>query len=263
MLSQMPCGDASIFPKNEDCRKRSADTDIGSKVKKQKVDDIHRTGAKCLLEETKQDLNLPGPAYHTVGAVRTKPGRGDPTLSMSCSDKILRWNHIGVQGAMLSLLIDPVYLSTMVISGQCPYSHTALHRAVVGRLNTPGKTYPSLLRSSLNFQDSKHSNPLSKPCPSSVLWRIGDEFNNDGYHEVLVDGRKQGVTKKTMDKPSSASVVCKKSLFDTFKSFNEKYSSMTYQAVKSEATAYKQQWDEKTQQLGCWTEKSKSLIEFT
>lgn len=56
--------------------------------------DIHRTGAKCLLGE---DRKLPGVLYHQVGAVRTKPGRGDPTLSVSCSDKMSRWLVCGLQ----------------------------------------------------------------------------------------------------------------------------------------------------------------------
>lgn len=108
--SHTPCGDASIFLK-DNCDnndklygKRSAANDdetIGISVKKRKSDssdnDIHRTGAKCLSDESRQDPRLPGISYHVVGAVRTKPGRGDQTLSVSCSDKLFRWNLCGIQ----------------------------------------------------------------------------------------------------------------------------------------------------------------------
>lgn len=33
-----------------------------------------------------------------VDTVQRKPGRGNTTLSVSCSDKIARWSFIGIQG---------------------------------------------------------------------------------------------------------------------------------------------------------------------
>lgn len=54
-----------------------------------------------------------------VGLVQRKPGRGDTTLSMSCFDKITRWCVVGIQGSLLSHILEPLYLSTITI-GQSP-----------------------------------------------------------------------------------------------------------------------------------------------
>lgn len=77
--SHVPCGDAAIFPKDADedygvCLVEKVEDD-GVACKKRKIDDIHRTGAKCLKDEEKQDMKLPGFKYHTTGAIRTKPGK--------------------------------------------------------------------------------------------------------------------------------------------------------------------------------------------
>ncbi|XP_035298582.1 tRNA-specific adenosine deaminase 1 isoform X8 [Cricetulus griseus] len=112
--------------------KEELDTANGIAPGSFKVVDVYRTGAKCVPGET-GDLRKPGAAYHQVGLLRVKPGRGDRTCSMSCSDKMARWNVLGCQGALLMhFLEEPIYLSAVVI-GKCPYSQEAMRRALTGR----------------------------------------------------------------------------------------------------------------------------------
>lgn len=55
--------------------------------------------------------------YQLFGVLRTKPGRADspPTLCMSCSDKIASWNVTGLQGALASHFLEPIYVDNILI----------------------------------------------------------------------------------------------------------------------------------------------------
>lgn len=140
--------------------------------------DIYRTGAKC-VPGGEQDPCQSGLGYHTVAVLRTKPGRGDPTLSMSCSDKMMKWNILGCQGALLSYFImSPVYLSSVVV-GRCPYDEGAMRRGIYDRaLFAPlDLTYnfrvhePRIFQADILFEHSKSKvmeQNQSKLSPSSA-----------------------------------------------------------------------------------------------
>ncbi|KPJ18949.1 tRNA-specific adenosine deaminase 1 [Papilio machaon] len=180
--SQMPCGDASIIPKSNDSdygniltsRKREAEgnnDEIESKILKNDIDDIHRTGAKC-LPHNEQDPKGPGAKYHLLGQVRTKPGLGDRTLSVSCSDKIARWIHVGIQGALLDMLLtEPIYIKHFIFGGGVPYSKESLIRAFLNRNGKQQITVPvtpHIYQTTAIFHHIK-SEQRPRPAPGSVL----------------------------------------------------------------------------------------------
>ena len=63
------------------------------------------------------DVAAQAAGHHTsLGAPRRKPGRGPPTLSMSCSDKMARWGCVGVQGALVGRLLEgPLYVDAVTV----------------------------------------------------------------------------------------------------------------------------------------------------
>lgn len=262
--SQTPCGDCSIFPKE------SFDEDQAPPIKLRKRDDgsaikdIYRTGAKCVKNEVYRDRRLPGADYHVVGPLRTKPGRGDPTLSLSCSDKMAKWNILGLQGSLLSLLIPKINMESITIGGDCPFSLEAMERGLYRRF---GEDIPTLkiLRAKLSFTEKKGPD-RRQPCPTSIIWCAVRERDT----EIAVGGRKQGATKK---KKGSNLLVSRRAVFETFLKVCDKYQNIdcntrhpkkiTYLDCKASSTNYRNSWNKlKSESFRAWPSKSSCLQMF-
>ncbi|XP_061676104.1 double-stranded RNA-specific adenosine deaminase isoform X2 [Syngnathoides biaculeatus] len=193
-ISTAPCGDGALFDKS--C------SETGEEV------GCHQP----LFENAKQ------------GKLRTKVENGEGTIpvessaivptwdgiqhgerlrTMSCSDKILRWNVLGLQGALLTHFLHPIYLKSITLGYL--YSHGHLTRAVCCRLARDGEAFsqslpppfqlnhPEVGRVSV-YDSTRHT---GKTKESSVNWSLPDHTSVevlDGTKGKL-DGNKLAVSR--------------------------------------------------------------------
>uniref|UniRef100_A0A1Y9G8C1 tRNA-specific adenosine deaminase 1 n=2 Tax=Anopheles albimanus TaxID=7167 RepID=A0A1Y9G8C1_ANOAL len=189
------------------------------------------TGGKLLhpSQDNGDDLMV-----QTIGAVRTKPGRGVRTLSVSCSDKMARWAIVGVQGALLMLLLEkPIYFKTLVLCKDTDHCVEALRRAIWGRLEAAIETLkepggsdsfpghcPDIVtaqnglpfRFRKNRPQPKNDNGKYQPSPCGIVWCNVSERP----HEVEISGRRHGVTKRKLTTPTARLRISKIELFASF-----------------------------------------------
>jgi hypothetical protein len=187
--SCVPCGDASIpTPLGQECT------------------------LNCGFERGKND-------WSKLGVLRTKPARGDApiTYSMSCSDKILLWQHLGVQGKYLP---NRVALKGIIVFGVCELE-ASIHRAFINRFNIDKERGDDFLI--INSSTAPLYDELLPPSPLAQVWYKGME-----RIETLVLGRKQGSSSQIT--PKSSSLFCDFSLFNLANG----YQNNDYQIEKEE-----------------------------
>uniref|UniRef100_A0A804UM01 A to I editase domain-containing protein n=3 Tax=Zea mays TaxID=4577 RepID=A0A804UM01_MAIZE len=216
------------------------------------------------------------------GFVQRKPGRGDTTSSMSCFDKITRWSVVGIQGALLSHILEPLYLSTITI-GQLPDGtpeRFSIKNNIKKALDARLSSLPTELPPPFKMQKPK---VFEAPVPPTEFQQIpGDVrlltcgysicWNKSGLHEVVLGttGRKQGTSSKAAHLPSTESLLCKKRLLEAFVSLEHplvgqlKCEELSYRALKDTAHEYHHALEllRKAPFFGCWRAKPTFVDSF-
>ncbi|BFF94095.1 tRNA-specific adenosine deaminase 1 [Drosophila madeirensis] len=253
--TQTPCGDACIVDE-------SVAMGIEKSAKRPRLDvnsEMVYTGGKLIAGQ------LPGAITddmeQTPGALRTKPGRGVRTLSMSCSDKLARCS----------------------LNFSCPEAHQvsverAIYKRWQGRSSKHTRFQPQQphirIDVSLPFKYSQRDD--WQPSPNGLVWsQLPDDLRP---YEISVNGKRQGVTKKKLESAQAALAVSKFKLFQTFLNLLQSRAElrakfqrddsdvelMTYACCKNLCEDYQQAWRQlKEEYFQQWTFKPKGLLDFT
>lgn len=155
---------------------------------------------------------------YKTGLLRLKPGRGPFTHSHSCSDKILVWNHIGIEGTVLSVFYNPIYIKAYVINSR--FDEEAMKRGCFLRVQYR-ETSPLFVETKLDF---KYKKSLERIKSSNVC--INYIINCGTEYTVGSAGKKYG-SNKTDFSDKCLSRLCPYLLFKGLKYLELKESELS------------------------------------
>ncbi|XP_074653053.1 double-stranded RNA-specific editase 1-like [Tubulanus polymorphus] len=205
-ISTSPCGDARIFSPHEMNKIATAEqqtptppTGNGNSADKhpnRKARGVLRTK----IESGEGTIPVRADVVQTWDGVM----QGERLLTMSCSDKICKWNIVGLQGALLSHFLEPVYLSSIVLGSLYHCDH--LSRAIYGRLSDFNEIPQPYRKNQPRLSSVSHPEPRfpGKAPNFSINWCAGD-----ADLEVIS-------TTSGKDQNNMPSRCCKQVLFSSF-----------------------------------------------
>ncbi|XP_056287232.1 double-stranded RNA-specific editase 1-like isoform X2 [Pseudoliparis swirei] len=162
-ISTSPCGDARIFSPHEACMEDQGDRHPNRKARGQ---------LRTKIESGEGTIPV-----RSSNTIQTWDGvlQGERLLTMSCSDKIARWNVVGFQGSLMSYFTEAIYFSSIILGSLYHADH--LSRAMYQRI-TEIEDLPAsfgLNRPLLSGISNAEARQPGKAPNFSVNWTVGDQ----------------------------------------------------------------------------------------
>ncbi|NXX34919.1 DSRAD deaminase, partial [Nicator chloris] len=233
-ISTAPCGDGALFDKS--CSDQA--NEMGQPQHQPLFENPKQGKLRTKVENGEGTIPV-----ESSDIVPTWDGiqHGERLRTMSCSDKILRWNILGLQGALLSHFLEPVYLHSVTLGYL--YSQGHLTRAICCRMERDGNTLKKKLQAPYHINHPEvgrvsvydSARQTGKTKESSVNWCLADESEVE-----VLDGTKGKVDGVKLE----VSRVSKRKMFTLFRQLCAKnnrkdlLSFPVYLDAKEAATAY-------------------------